>query len=153
MADSLTYPGTWDTVDHHNNRIVFAPHSKDPVLFGIRGSDPDAIEEAFQTIKSEPWERKVLYMTNQGTDAHILQGEIEMLLDCQSYRLHGIVAEPPLQLKAATSFSPCKMESQRLKCAAYEPTKNFRSIVKQLIREMSWRYLGRFETKLSTWKR
>ncbi len=71
-ADALTYPRTWDTVDHHNNRIVFAPHSGDPVLFGIRGSDPEAILEAFQTIKSEPVERSVLYQTNQGTDAHIL---------------------------------------------------------------------------------
>ncbi|HOV52654.1 MAG TPA: DUF1743 domain-containing protein, partial [Methanothrix sp.] len=26
-ADALTYPGTWDTVDHFNKRIVFAPHS------------------------------------------------------------------------------------------------------------------------------
>ena len=26
-ADALTYPLTWDTVDHHNNKVVFAPHS------------------------------------------------------------------------------------------------------------------------------
>ena len=132
-ADNLTYPGTWDTVDHHNNRIVFAPHSKDPVLFGIRGSDPDAIEEALQTIESEPWERKVLYMTNQGTDAHILQGEIEKLLDCQSYRVQGIVAEPPAAIEGGHLFFTLQNGTQRLKCAAYEPTKNFRSIVKQLI--------------------
>ena len=73
-ADSLTYPLTWDTVDCHNNRIVFAPHSADPVLFGIRGDDIGAIDLAFRTITSEPWERKVLYLTNQGTDAHIIPG-------------------------------------------------------------------------------
>jgi tRNA(Ile2)-agmatinylcytidine synthase len=132
-ADSLTYPGTWDTVDHHNNRIVFAPHSKDPVLFGIRGADPNAIEEAFQTIKSEPFERKVLYMTNQGTDAHIMQGEMERLIDCQSYRLQGKVAESAVAIEGGHLFFTLENGKVRLKCAAYEPTKNFRSIVKLLM--------------------
>ncbi|HOC66726.1 MAG TPA: DUF1743 domain-containing protein, partial [Methanothrix soehngenii] len=93
-ADRLTYPQTWDTVDHHNQRVVFAPHSADPVLFGIRGSDPVAIKRAFETIRSEPVERYVLYQTNQGTDAHILEGQIGRTKDSQSYRLHGFVAGP-----------------------------------------------------------
>jgi tRNA(Ile2)-agmatinylcytidine synthase len=132
-ADALTYPLTWDTVDHHNNRIVFAPHSKDPVLFGIRGSDPKAIEVAFQTIESEPIERKVLYLTNQGTDAHILQGKIKKIHDCQSYRIGGLVAEPPISIEGGHLFFTLHNDSCILKCAAYEPTKNFRSSVKQLI--------------------
>ncbi len=108
-ADALTYPRTWDTVDHHNSRVVFAPHSGDPVLFGIRGSDPEAIKEAFRTIISEPKERSVLYLTNQGTDAHILEGEWADTKESQSYRLHGLVAETAGQLQAATSSSRCKM--------------------------------------------
>jgi tRNA(Ile2)-agmatinylcytidine synthase len=51
-ADLLTYPRTWDTVDHGNRRIVFAPHSADPVLFGIRGGEIEAIQQAFSLIKS-----------------------------------------------------------------------------------------------------
>jgi tRNA(Ile2)-agmatinylcytidine synthase len=132
-ADTLTYPRTWDTVDHHNNRIVFAPHSGDPVLFGIRGSDPEAILKAFQTIKSEPVERSVLYQTNQGTDAHILQGVVSDVLDNQSYRLHGFVAEPAKAIAGGHLFFPLQDGSSRINCAAFEPTKNFRAIVKQLI--------------------
>jgi len=132
-ADALTYPRTWDTVDHHNNRIVFAPHSKDPVLFGIRGNDPESIEEAFQTIKSEPWERKVLYRTNQGTDVHILAGEIATVQDNQSYRLRGMVAEAAQAIDGGHLFFPLKNGKGHLKCAAFEPTKNFRSIVKKLV--------------------
>ncbi len=45
-------PGTWDTVDHENKRIVFAPHSPDPILFGIRGRSEDAVRRAFSMIKS-----------------------------------------------------------------------------------------------------
>ena len=132
-ADALTYPLTWDTVDHYNNRVVFAPHSGDPVLFGIRGSEPDAIREAFQTIKSEQTERSVLYLTNQGTDAHILPGEVGNTKDSQSYRLHGRVAEPASAIAGGHLFFLLENETARLKCAAFEPTKNFRDIVKRLV--------------------
>ncbi len=132
-ADALTYPRTWDTVDHHNSRVVFAPHSKDPVLFGIRGSDPEAIEQAFRTIKSEPWERKVLYITNQGTDAHILSGNISEVNDSQSYCLPGTVAEAPRAIEGGHLFFSLQNGIGRLNCAAFEPTKNFRGVVKKLI--------------------
>ncbi len=132
-ADALTYPKTWDTVDYHNKRIVFAPHSGDPVLFGIRGSDPEAIEQAFQTIKSEPWERRVLYITNQGTDAHILSGNISDVKENQSYRLKGTVAEPPRAIEGGHLFFSLQNGKGLLNCAAFEPTKNFRDIVKKLL--------------------
>jgi tRNA(Ile2)-agmatinylcytidine synthase len=132
-ADALTYPQTWDTVDHHNKRIVFAPHSGDPVLLGIRGSDPEAIEQAFLTIKSEPYERKVLYITNQGTDAHILSGNISEVKENQSYRLWGIVSDPPRAIEGGHLFFSLQNGVGRLNCAAFEPTKNFRGVVKKLI--------------------
>ena len=75
-------------------------------MFGIRGSDPQAILEAFQTIKSEPVERCVLYQTNQGTDAHILTGEIADVRDSQSYRLHGFVAGPAQAIAGGHLFFP-----------------------------------------------
>jgi tRNA(Ile2)-agmatinylcytidine synthase len=132
-ADALTYPRTWDTVDHHNSRVIFAPHSGDPVLFGIRGSDPEAIKEAFRTIISEPEERSVLYLTNQGTDAHILEGDWAETKESQSYRLHGLVAEPAEAIAGGHLFFVLQNGTLCLKCAAFEPTKNFRNIVKQLI--------------------
>ncbi len=132
-ADALTYPRTWDTVDHHNSRVVFAPHSGDPVLFGIRGSDPEAIKEAFRTIISEPKGASVLYLTNQGTDAHILEGEWADTKESQSYRLHGLVAEPAEAIAGGHLFFVLQNGTLCLKCAAFEPTKNFRDIVKRLI--------------------
>lgn len=132
-ADRLTYPKTWDTVDHHNHRVVFAPHSADPVLFGIRGSDPAAIKRAFLAIISEPVERYVLYQTNQGTDAHILCGEISNVLDSQSYRLHGFVAQPARAIAGGHLFLKLHQGNSQIECAAFEPTKNFRSIIKKLL--------------------
>jgi tRNA(Ile2)-agmatinylcytidine synthase len=120
-------------VDHHNNRIVFAPHSADPVLFGIRGSDPQAIQKALDTIKSEPIERSVLYRTNQGTDAHILVGPVADVRVSESYMLRGFVAGSPQSIAGGHLFFPLNDVSGRISCAAFEPTKNFRAIIKQLI--------------------
>ncbi len=131
-ADGLTYPKTWDTVDYHNNRIVFAPHSGDPVLFGIRGQDIDAIELAFQNIRSEPYEHRVLYKTNQGTDAHIQKADISRVKDSQSYRLQGRVSSVPKSIKGGHLFFDLENGST-IGCAAFEPTKNFRTIIMQLI--------------------
>jgi len=131
-ADALTYPRTWDSVDHENDRIVFAPHSADPVLFGIRGSDPQAILEAFQCIESEPVERSVLFQTNQGTDAHILEGSLGRVKDSQSYRLRGTVTEPARPIAGGHLFFPLESGSARIECAAFEPTKNFRSTIREL---------------------
>jgi tRNA(Ile2)-agmatinylcytidine synthase len=131
-ADALTYPKTWDTVDHHNKKIVFAPHSGDPVLFGIRGSDIEAIQQAFKIIKSEPWELKVLYKTNQGTDAHITERKISEVIDDRSYRLRGIVANKPQVIEGGHVFFSIQNGSS-IECSAFEPTKNFRNIVRKLM--------------------
>ena len=102
-------------------------------MFGIRGSDPKEILEAFHTIKSEPAERYVLYQTNQGTDAHIRTGVVANVRDSESYRLHGFVAEPAEAIAGGHLFFPLQNGDLRQNCAAFEPTKNFRAIVKQLI--------------------
>jgi len=133
-ADELTYPGTWDTVDHHNRKVVFAPHSKDPVLFGIRGEDPEAILSALKNIRSEPFERMVIYRTNQGTDVHINEGEIGGVVENRSYRLRGVVAKEAEAIEGGHLFFPLVSENGggSISCAAFEPTKNFRDLVRAL---------------------
>ncbi|HII07595.1 MAG TPA: DUF1743 domain-containing protein [Methanotrichaceae archaeon] len=134
-ADELTYPKTWDTVDHHNRKVVFAPHSKDPVLFGIRGQDPEFLRLSLETIKSEPFERMVIYKTNQGTDVHINRDEIARVVENRSYRLRGVVAKEPKVIEGGHLFFPLESEDGKssIKCAAFEPTKNFRNLVRALV--------------------
>jgi tRNA(Ile2)-agmatinylcytidine synthase len=131
-ADAMTYPQTWDTVDYQNHRIVFAPNSADPVLFGIRGGFVEAIQKAFQVIESEPPERRLLYKTNQGTDAHIIDGKISIVKDDHSYRLLGVVIDDPRVIDGGHIFFKIT-DGSTLQCSAFEPTKNFRKIVKKLI--------------------
>ncbi|MDY6930591.1 MAG: tRNA(Ile)(2)-agmatinylcytidine synthase [Halobacteriota archaeon] len=133
QADSLTYPLTWDTVDVANNSIVFSPNSKCPVLFGIRGGDKFEIYKAFDIIKSEPIERFVLFRTNQGTDSHLLHSKISGTIEGSSYILEGTLIKDPQTIEGGHVIFRISDESGSIDCAAYEPTKNFRDVIRKLV--------------------
>ncbi len=131
-ADTASYPRTWDTVDHQNNQIVFSPHGPDPVLFGIRGSDQSAIKDAFTIVRSEPIDRYLMYTTNQGTDMHITKTNIADAKEGRSYKIGGRVTAPPHTIRGGHVIFTIEDGSERVDCAAYEPTKNFRDLIRRL---------------------
>ncbi len=131
-ANKATYPLTWDTVDITNNTIVFSPSSPCPVLFGIRGDGADAIQKAFEMIRSEPVERSIVFKTNQGTDAHLIEGEMASVKDECSYILNGVVSAPPHTIEGGHVIFSIAENGHKIDCAAYEPTKNFRGVVRKL---------------------
>jgi tRNA(Ile2)-agmatinylcytidine synthase len=125
-------PGTWDTVDYENKRIVFAPHSPDPILFGIRGNSESAIHQAFSMIKSEPVERYVVYKTNQNTDMHLIRAKVRDVQDDRSYILEGNVSRAPRTIEGGHVIFEISDGAASMECAAFEPTKGFRNIIRQL---------------------
>ncbi|MGB9133916.1 MAG: tRNA(Ile)(2)-agmatinylcytidine synthase [Methanosarcina sp.] len=134
-ADRETYPETWDTVDLANNLVVCVPHSADPVLFGIRGDNPEIVTKAACMIRAEPVERFVVYRTNQGTDMHLLcAANISEIRNMHSYRLEGTVSAVPKTIPGGHVIFPIRDEGgDEIDCAAFEPTKNFRVLVRKLI--------------------
>ncbi len=131
-ADAATRPDTWDTVDYENKRVVFAPHSPDPILFGIRGNSENAVRRAFSMIKSEPVEMYVVYKTNQNTDLHLIPAKINEVLDNRSYILKGKVKSAPKIIVGGHVIFELKDNSAVIECAAFEPTKGFRRIIREL---------------------
>jgi tRNA(Ile2)-agmatinylcytidine synthase len=132
-AESETFPHTWDTVDPVNNVVVCVPHTPDPVLFGIRGESPAWVMRARQKIRSEQPGIEQIYVTNQGTDAHLLPGKIGQLSDLRSYSVPGMVTgSPETQVGGHVSFIMNDGDFT-VRCMAYEPTKNFRQIIRQLV--------------------
>ena len=152
-ADEATYPLTWDTVDHATKRLVLAPHSPCPVLFGIRGKSIDALYTAYALIRAEPAEHLTLYLTNQGTDFHLIPGDEAggILQDCHSYIIEGVVASNPRTLEGGhVVFSlalPGELGDGCIDCIAYEPTKGFRAIVRQLRTGDRVRVYGSFKSR------
>jgi tRNA(Ile2)-agmatinylcytidine synthase len=137
QADEATYPSTWDTVDHANKKVVCAPHSPCPVLFGIRGDNVDALYNTYELIHAEPAEREMLFITNQGTDSHLITcDEAHVTVhDYHSYVLDGVVESNPRTIEGGHVvfvLARSKNRGDRIDCIAYEPTKGFRDIIRKL---------------------
>jgi tRNA(Ile2)-agmatinylcytidine synthase len=132
-ADARTYPKTWDTVDRHNRIVVCVPNSPDPILFGIRGEDIHSIKEALTIVKTEPFEKFMIFITNQSTDMHLIhENDIKELENHHSYILRGKVVKEPYDIEGGHVFFYINTRFGRVKCAAFEPTKQFRDVIKKL---------------------
>jgi tRNA(Ile2)-agmatinylcytidine synthase len=132
-AEAATIPHTWDTVDVTNDVVVCVPHTPDPVLFGIRGESPKWVMAARQIIESETPGLEQIWVTNQGTDAHLLPGKTGHLNELLSYYVPGTVTSAPRTKEGGHVSFIIKDGDFSVRCMAYEPTKNFRQIIRQLL--------------------
>lgn len=147
-AANRAYPDAWDTVDRVEDEPVCVPNAPGPILYGIRGDDPEACLAVAEEIESEPVDRSALYITNQGTDAHLKDGEIGSMRVGAGYRVEGIVVSAPEFREGGHAFFEIshpddadvvsgnirKDENARIvTCAAFEPTKRFRDHIRNLM--------------------
>jgi tRNA(Ile2)-agmatinylcytidine synthase len=126
------YPAAWDTVDREEGVAVCVPRTPCPVLHGIRGDDPDAVRQLAAAIESEPVAGRRLFVTNQGTDAHLQPGEVGALRDGRAYRVTADVVAPPRTREGGHVFCTLGDGGERIQAAAFEPTKRFRDRVRAL---------------------
>ncbi len=131
-AEENTWPHTWDSVDRENDVVVCVPHTPDPVLFGIRGVSPEWVERARTYVRSEETGIEQVFCTNQGTDAHLQEGTVGRLQEGCSYLVDGTVVSQPLTGKGGHVWFGLGDGGKTVRCMAYEPTKGFRDIVRQL---------------------
>jgi tRNA(Ile2)-agmatinylcytidine synthase len=131
-AAAAAYPDAWDTVDRVEGRAVCVPRTPCPILHGIRGDDPESVCGLARRIESEPIERRSLFVTNQGTDAHLRDGTIATVQDGRAYCLDGTVVAAPETREGGHVFFEIEDDGVRLQCAAFEPTKRFRDRVRNL---------------------
>lgn len=126
------FPYTFNNYDYHNKIIVIAPNSPCPVLFGIRGDKPKELPKAMRTIKSEKKDRWVLFETNQGTDEHLQNKKIKDVSRYHSVITSGEVYSKPKTIEGGHVIFTIK-NGKTIDCAAYEPTKEFRALVRKLV--------------------
>ena len=131
-AETATFPHTWDTVDTENDCVVCVPHTPDPVLFGIRGESPSWVAFARMQVKAEPTGIEQVFVTNQGTDAHLLDGKIGTLTESLSYRVTGTVCTPAQTGRGGHVSIEIGNGDVVTRCMAYEPTKGFRNVLRAL---------------------
>jgi tRNA(Ile2)-agmatinylcytidine synthase len=132
--NSKTFPETFDNLDQSTGEIRITPHTPCPILYGIRGESAEVIMKAQKFVKEmEPIERIVIYKTNQGTDEHLRRARISEARPNWSVIVDGEVCEKPrVILGGHVIFKICD-GTGKIDCAAYEPTRQFREVVKKLV--------------------
>lgn len=130
MSDSL-----FSNVDEKTGRVLIVPHGPDPVLYGIRGEQPESVKTASSKVESDQKvDRWMIFRTNQGTGAHLRN--CVYVTDLRPYMavvVHGVIDKKPKILEGGHvvfSIGDC---SGMVDCAAYEPTGEFREIVGNLV--------------------
>jgi tRNA(Ile2)-agmatinylcytidine synthase len=126
------FNSTFDNYDYINNHNRIIPNSACPILFGIRGENPADLEEAKSMIKSEKINSWLIFETNQGTDDHLEKKEIYKIKPFQSILTIGTICKDPIVIKGGHVIFRIKDSTGEIDCAAYEPTKEFRNIIKKL---------------------
>ncbi len=120
--------------DPRTRRLLVAPHTSCPILFGLRGTRPADLLRARGRVRSEPVDRWVLFRTNQGTGDHLVRRRAAGLGPFLSARVVGTVARPPTTLRGGhVRFVVTDDEGTELECVAFEPTKTLPRVARTLV--------------------
>jgi tRNA(Ile2)-agmatinylcytidine synthase len=119
---------TFNNYDYRNKYIALLPKAASPVFYGIRGESIEEVLRAKTLLKTAPVQRWIIFMTNQGTDDHLIRKKISEIRPYNSVIVKGVVKNIPFTKKGGhmifTIDDGCEID-----CAAYEPTKEFRDII------------------------
>jgi tRNA(Ile2)-agmatinylcytidine synthase len=123
---------TFNNYDYENHHIAIAPGSPCPILFGIRGDSSDELLKAKDMIIGERPSKWLLFMTNQGTDDHIVPKRVRSLKPRDSARVDVRVAKYPVTVPGKHVIlrvtDGCEIDA-----AFYEPSRAFRDVARALI--------------------
>ena len=126
------YPSTFNSWEDRTNKVAMVPATPCPVLYGLRGDSMDDLIPASESIESEEIYRWIIFLTNQGTDDHIIR-EYESLRPNASYLVKGVVRECARHIRGGHVFMDMDTEYGVITCGAYEPSKEFRMVFDRLI--------------------
>jgi tRNA(Ile2)-agmatinylcytidine synthase len=120
--------------DARTRRLLVAPHSPCPILFGLRSTSRDAPLRAHPTILSEPADRWMLFRTNQGTGDHLRSRPAGSIAPYRSAIVRGTVGSAPrAEAGGHVGFDVLEAHSGRVRCLAFEPTKTLPKVAQSLV--------------------
>ncbi len=127
------FPDLFLCFDPRTRRMLVAPHTPCPILYGLRGTRPAAPLAARRRIVSETVDRWVLFRTNQGSGDHLVPRSIAELSAYGSAYLAGrVVSDPTVRAGGHVAFSLADDEGATITCRAFEPTKTLPRVARAL---------------------
>ncbi len=128
------YPHTFNNIDSRNRDAAIFPSNRTPVLYGIRSVYSDHLYVAEQDLSEKfgiRGSRSLIFETNQGTDDHIIRNSAA-LWDGGSFCIEGEISETPQANIGGHYFTKLNWHGSSITLAAFEPTKEFRKVFRQL---------------------
>lgn len=129
-----TCSSTFDNYDYKNRHNRLVPNSPCPILYGVRGDEIEDLIMASHLVKSEPVDSWIIFESNQGTDDHLQKKSIDKIKPYQSVIVEGSLIQNPHTIKGGHVIFTIgnNTTTDTVDCVAYEPTKEFRKIVREL---------------------
>lgn len=119
--------------DSRTRRLLVAPHTACPILFGLRATTDAAAVQALRRIRSEPVDRWVLFHTNQGTGDHLHPRTHAELAPYRSAIVEGTVSSTPrVRAGGHVQFELQDAAGVPCLCMAFEPTKTLPRVARDL---------------------
>jgi len=132
-AAARSHPELFLCDDPRTRRLLVAPHTACPILFGIRGTDAATLLDVRTEIRSEPVERWVLFRTNQATGDHLRRRTVEELTPYTSGEVAATVREFSQVLPGGHArVTVGDDHGAEIEVLAFEPTKTLPRVVRAL---------------------
>ena len=127
------WPSLFLCHDARTRRLMVAPHTPCPILFGLRSRSPRTALLARGAVRSERVDRWLLFATNQGTGDHLRPMPLDAVRPYTAARLSGHVAAPPVRLPGGhVRFRLRGRAGTVVECIAFEPTKTLPAVARVL---------------------
>jgi len=123
---------TFNNYDYENGHMAISPGSPCPILFGIRGDSPAELLRAKGMIRGEKPDRWLLFLTNQGTDDHIVRRRIGALKLMDSAMVRAKVVTSPVTVPGKHVILRVS-DGDEIDAAFYEPSRGFREVARALL--------------------
>ncbi|MEM3833410.1 MAG: tRNA(Ile)(2)-agmatinylcytidine synthase [Thermoprotei archaeon] len=132
--DEKTYPYTFNNIDRKDGRVLLTPHGPDPVILGIRGDDPSLLVKALNMIRIyDKIERWVIFRSNQGTDAHLINAKLSNVSPYMSVIVNGIVWSKPIIIPGGHVFFMLNDSTGVINVAVYKETGDLNIFARKLL--------------------
>ena len=126
------FPTTFNSWEDREEKVAMVPATPCPVLYGLRGDVEEDVIEAANTLRTETRDRWFVFLTNQGTDDHIIYDAKELIPN-RSYLVRGTVSSRARHIEGGHVFTDIDTIYGIITCGTYEPSKEFRLAFDQLI--------------------
>jgi tRNA(Ile2)-agmatinylcytidine synthase len=123
---------TFNNYDYGNSHVAIAPGSPCPILFGIRGDEPNELLKARTMIRGEKADKWLMFLTNQATEDHVVRSKVAALRPRMSAKINVRVSRPPLTIVGGHVIVRVT-DGDGIDAAFYEPSREFRDAARKLI--------------------